>query len=93
MFIYLLPRCLSVIGGEKITCAIRLEAAAMMRSFIQKVSISTFLHYDQVYEHILVCVEIELLIESIEQIKRGIKFYISLIYLQILHFYVVYETH
>lgn len=42
MFIYLLPRCLSVIGGEKITCAIRLEAAAMMRSFIQKVSISTF---------------------------------------------------
>lgn len=41
MFIYLLPRCLSVIGGEKITCAIRLEAV-MMRSFIQKVSISTF---------------------------------------------------
>lgn len=92
MFIYLLPRCLSVIGGEKITCAIRLEAV-MMRSFIQKVSISTFLHYVQVYEHILVCVEIELLIESIEQIKRGIKFYISLIYLQILQFYVVYETH
>lgn len=30
-----------MIGGEKITCAIRLEAV-MMRSFIQKVSISTF---------------------------------------------------